>query len=152
MRIVYVFLLFMSILFADPIKIIKIYDGDTITALTSQKEKIKIRLYGIDAPELKQPFGKASKRHLIDLISNKSLNINEKGKDKYGRTLAILYNGDQDINAQMVIDGYAWAYDKFSKDYVAFQKNAQSLKKGLWIDNYVVRPSDFRKLKKSSRQ
>ncbi|MEH1010951.1 thermonuclease family protein [Campylobacter concisus] len=100
-----------------------------MTALTSQKEKIKIRLYGIDAPELKQPFGKASKRHLIDLISNKSLNINEKGKDKYGRTLAVLYNGDQDINAQMVIDGYAWAYDKFSKDYVAFQQNAQSLKK-----------------------
>ena len=151
MRIVYIFLLFMSILFADPIKIIKIYDGDTITALTSQKEKIKIRLYGIDAPELKQPFGKASKRHLIDLISNKSLNINEKGKDKYGRTLAVLYNGDQNINAQMVIDGYAWAYDKFSKDYVAFQQNAQALKKGLWIDKDVVRPSDFRKLKKSSR-
>ena len=151
MKIVYMFLLFISILFADPIKIIKIYDGDTITALTSQKEKIKIRLYGIDAPELKQPFGKASKRHLIDLISNKSLNINEKGKDKYGRTLAVLYNGDQDINAQMVIDGYAWAYDKFSKDYVAFQQNAQSLKKELWIDKDVVRPSDFRKLKKSSR-
>lgn len=151
MKIVYMFLLFMSISFADQIKIIKIYDGDTITALTSQKEKIKIRLYGIDAPELKQPFGKASKRHLIDLISNKSLNINEKGKDKYGRTLAILYNGDQDINAQMVIDGYAWAYDKFSKDYVAFQQNAQALKKGLWIDKDVVRPSDFRKLKKSSR-
>ena len=151
MKFVYMFLLFMSILFADPIKIIKIYDGDTITALTSQKEKIKIRLYGIDAPELKQTFGKASKRHLIDLISNKSLNINEKGKDKYGRTLAVLYNGDQDINAQMVIDGYAWAYDKFSKDYVAFQQNAQSLKKGLWIDKDVVRPSDFRKLKKSSR-
>ena len=151
MKIVYMFLLFISILFADPIKIIKIYDGDTITALTSQKEKIKIRLYGIDAPELKQPFGKASKRHLIDLISNKSLNINEKGKDKYGRTLAVLYNGDQDINAQMVIDGYAWAYDKFSKDYVAFQQNAQSLKKELWIDKDVVRPSDFRKLKKLSR-
>ncbi len=151
MKCVYMFLLFISILFADPIKIIKIYDGDTITALTSQKEKIKIRLYGIDAPELKQPFGKASKRHLIDLISNKSLNINEKGKDKYGRTLAVLYNGDQDINAQMVIDGYAWAYDKFSKDYVTFQQNAQLLKKGLWIDKDVVRPSDFRKLKKSSR-
>ena len=151
MKFVYMFLLFVSILFADPIKIIKIYDGDTITALTSQKEKIKIRLYGIDAPELKQPFGKASKRHLIDLISNKSLNINEKGKDKYGRTLAVLYNGDKDINAQMVIDGYAWAYDKFSKDYVTFQQNAQLLKKGLWIDKDVVRPSDFRKLKKSSR-
>lgn len=151
MKFVYMFLLFVSILFADPIKIIKIYDGDTITALTSQKEKIKIRLYGIDAPELKQPFGKASKCHLIDLISNKSLNINEKGKDKYGRTLAVLYNGDQDINAQMVIDGYAWAYDKFSKDYVTFQQNAQLLKKGLWIDKDVVRPSDFRKLKKSSR-
>ena len=151
MKFVYMFLLFISILFADPIKIIKIYDGDTITALTSQKEKIKIRLYGIDAPELKQPFGKASKRHLIDLISNKSLNINEKGKDKYGRTLAVLYNGDQDINAQMVIDGYAWAYDKFSKNYVAFQQNAQLLKKGLWIDKDIVRPSDFRKLKKSSR-
>ena len=145
------FLLFISILFADPIKIIKIYDGDTITTLTSQKEKIKIRLYGIDAPELKQPFGKASKRHLIDLISNKSLKINEKGKDKYGRTLAVLYNGDQDINAQMVIDGYAWAYDKFSKDYVAFQKDAQLLKKGLWIDKNIVRPSGFRKLKKLSR-
>nr|DAY32750.1 MAG TPA: nuclease-like protein [Caudoviricetes sp.] len=151
MKIVYIFLLFISMSFAGSIKIIKIYDGDTITALTSQKEKIKIRLYGIDAPELKQPFGKASKRHLIDLISKKSLIINEKGKDKYGRTLAVLYNGGQDINAQMVIDGYAWAYDKFSKDYVAFQQSAKMLQKGLWIDKDVIRPSDFRKLKKLSR-
>lgn len=137
-------------LLAHPAKVIKISDGDTITILQN-KTQIKVRLYGIDAPELKQPYGQKSKQFLASLIAGQVVEIEPKGKDRYKRTLGTIYYKGQDINAQMVIDGYAWAYDKFSKDYVAFQQNAQLLKKGLWIDKDVVRPSDFRKLKKSSR-
>ncbi|OUT10435.1 hypothetical protein B9N62_10065 [Campylobacter concisus] len=55
---------------AEQSKVIKISNGDTITVL-SGKEQTKVRLYGIDAPELKQPYGKKSKQFLANLIAGK---------------------------------------------------------------------------------
>ena len=52
-------------------KVVKVSDGDTITVLTQNKESIKVRLYGIDAPETKQDFGKASKQYLSSLIAGR---------------------------------------------------------------------------------
>ena len=51
-------------------KVIKVSDGDTITALQN-KQQVKVRLFGIDAPEKKQPYGKKSKRFLSNLITGK---------------------------------------------------------------------------------
>ncbi|OYW11352.1 MAG: hypothetical protein B7Z55_19425, partial [Planctomycetales bacterium 12-60-4] len=45
-------------------KVVGVHDGDTITLLTAEKEQVKVRLEGIDAPELKQAFGNASKQSL----------------------------------------------------------------------------------------
>lgn len=59
-----------SPLFALSGKVVSIHDGDTITAL-QDKRQIKVRLYGIDAPELKQPYGKKSKQFLSNLITGK---------------------------------------------------------------------------------
>ena len=59
-----------SPLFALSGKVVSIHDGDTITALQG-KQQIKIRLFGIDAPELKQLYGKKSKRFLSNLITRK---------------------------------------------------------------------------------
>ncbi len=53
-------------LFALSGKVISIHDGDTITILQG-KQQIKVRLFGIDAPELKQPYGKKSKQFLANL-------------------------------------------------------------------------------------
>ena len=70
MKILTLILLLPLSLFAFPVKVVKISDSDTITVLNG-KEQTKVRLYGIDAPELKQPYGKKSKQFLANLIAGK---------------------------------------------------------------------------------
>lgn len=131
-------------LFAFPAKVIKISDGDTITVL-SGKEQTKVRLYGIDAPEKKQDYGQRSKQFLASLIAGQIVEVEPKGKDRYKRTLGIIHHKGQDINAQMVLNGYAWAYVKYSKIYVDQEKLARENKLGLWQSSDPTPPWVWRK-------
>lgn len=133
-----------SPLFALSGKVVSIHDGDTITVL-QDKQQVKVRLFGIDAPELKQPYGKKSKRFLANLIAGKVVEVEENGKDRYKRTIGTIYLNDKDINAQMVANGYAWAYRKFSKKYTAQESKAKSQKLGLWRDKESIPPWEWRK-------
>src|SRR2546423_15513852 len=72
-------------------KVVAISDGDTFTLLTADKEQIKIRIYGIDAPEKAQDYGQQAKQYLSDLIYFDTVKVITKGVDQYGRTLAIVY-------------------------------------------------------------
>ena len=124
-------------LFAISGQVVKISDGDTITILTQEKQQVKVRLYGIDAPEKKQPYGQKSKQFLSNLIAGRSVEIQEKGKDRYKRVLGIVYLDGQDINEQMVLNGYAWAYVKYSKIYAKQELKARSQNLGLWRDKPI---------------
>lgn len=145
MRIAIIILCYLSLL-AYPAKVIKISDGDTITILTQQRKQIKVRFYGIDAPELKQPYGKKSKQFLANLIAGEVVEVEENGKDRYKRTIGTIYLNGADINAQMVANGYAWAYRKFSKKYTPQEGKAKSQKRGLWRDKEPIPPWEWRKL------
>lgn len=131
-------------LFAFPAKVIKISDGDTITVL-SGKEQTKVRLYGIDAPEKKQDYGQRSKQFLASLIAGQVVEVEPKGKDRYKRTLGTIYYKGQDINAQMVLNGYAWAYVKYSRIYVDQEKTARENKRGLWQSSNPTPPWVWRR-------
>lgn len=131
-------------LFAFPAKVIKISDGDTIIIL-QDKQQIKVRLFGIDAPELKQPYGKKSKQFLANLIAGEVVEVEKNGKDRYKRTLGIIHFKGQDINAQMVLNGYAWAYVKYSRIYVDQEKTAREKKRGLWQSSNPTPPWKWRK-------
>ena len=131
-------------LFAFSAKVVKISDGDTITVL-SGKEQTKVRLYGIDAPEKKQDYGQKSKQFLASLIAGQVVEVEPKGKDRYKRTLGTIYYKGQDINAQMVANGYAWAYVKYSRIYVEQEKLARENKRGLWQSSNPTPPWEWRK-------
>ena len=129
---------------ADQSKVVKISDGDTITVL-SGKEQTKVRLYGIDAPEKKQDYGQKSRQFLASLIAGQVVEVEPKGEDRYKRTLGIIRYKDQDINAQMVLNGYAWAYVKYSRIYVDQEKLARENKLGLWQSSNPTPPWVWRK-------
>lgn len=131
-------------LFALSGKVISTHDGDTITIL-QDKQQIKVRLFGIDAPEKKQDYGQKSRQFLASLIAGQVVEVEPKGKDRYKRTLGIIHYKGQDINAQMVANGYAWAYRKFSKKYTAQESKAKSQKLGLWQSNDPTPPWEWRK-------
>lgn len=153
-------------------KVIKVYDGDTITfivesdinELNKQKgispTQFKGRLYGIDAPELNQDFGKRSRNYLADLILGKSVKLEGVATDKYGsnfdiygRLVVKIYLNDDYINLKLVEQGYAWSYTKYNNnDYVLneAEKQARSNGLGLWnTGNPPINPADWRKLKKN---
>ncbi|MCR2091633.1 thermonuclease family protein [Campylobacter upsaliensis] len=133
-------------------KVSKVIDGDTIELLakTSKENpynhiiKLKIRLYGIDAPELKQAYGKEAKEYLSALILKQEVSLIIENKDKYDRFVGTLFLKGQDINKEMVKNGYAHAYESFSKKYLAEQADAKMFKLGLWQDERAVKPSEFR--------
>ena len=105
-------------LFADTFhvgKVIKIADGDTLTILVD-KRQLKIRLSDIDTTERKQPFGTKAKQALSDLAFGKQARVVEVTIDRYGRIVGRVYVGDIDVNRELMTQGYAWVYRKYSDD------------------------------------
>ena len=107
-------ILFIALLFSastsfgdDSFRVVGIHDGDSITVLSVEMKQIKIRLEGIDAPELKQAFGSRAKEHLSSLIMGKDVSLIVKGEDLYKRTLSKILLDSQDVNLSMVRDGFA---------------------------------------------
>ncbi|EAL3911034.1 thermonuclease [Campylobacter upsaliensis] len=134
-------------------KVSRVIDGDTIELLakTSKENpynhitKLKIRLYGIDAPELKQAYGKEAKEYLSALVLKQEVGLIIESKDKYERIVGTIFLKGKDINKEMVKNGYAHAYESFSKKYLAEQADAKMFKLGLWQDEKAVKPSEFRR-------
>ena len=131
-------------------KVVSIADGDTITVLDADKKQHKVRLNGIDAPEKKQAFGAKSKARLGELVAGKDVMVEWKEKDTYGRTMGKVTQNGVDVNLQMVKEGLAWHYRKYSKaaELSRAEAEAKAGKKGLWADPNPVPPWDFRKLEK----
>lgn len=138
--------------------IVGISDGDTLTARCPTQdtahpyEQIKTRLAGIDAPEKKQPFGQKSKDYLSDLCFQVEAKVIPKSTDRYGRTVADVQCQGKDAGQEQVKAGMAWVYDKYATGYAhlyPLQKEAQTAKRGLWIDAEATPPWEWRKAKKS---
>ncbi|HMV80018.1 MAG TPA: thermonuclease family protein [Leptospiraceae bacterium] len=143
------FLIFPILLFAEEFtgKVVSVHDGDTVRVLLDGKVQVKIRLFGIDAPETSQDFGKVSRDELRSLIHSKDVKVLSKGKDRYGRTLGIIFYENQDINLEMVKRGMVWVYRRYSldKDYLKAEEKAKSEKLGLWKQKNPVPPWEFRR-------
>ena len=113
--------------FGQDVKVIRIIDGDTFEIENGDK----VRMIGIDAPELKDHEGLESKNHLKFLIENKYVSLikdeKNKNKDFFGRLLRYVYLDNSDVNLKMIEDGYANVYTKFkftkSKEYFNLNKN-----------------------------
>lgn len=135
-------------------EVVKVADGDTFTLKTYKNEQIKIRLYGIDAPEKGQDFGSKSRQFLKDLCHTKEVTVHDMGTDQYGRTLGIAFIGDLNINEEMVRNGLAWHYDYFADDprLAALEKEARKKKLNIWSMKNPVSPYEYRKSKRNNKK
>ena len=127
---------------------IKITDGDTIKINGE-----KIRFSGIDTPELKQmctkdgvknSCGIKAKQILIDKIADNNVYCVNSGKDQYKRTLAECFVNNKSLSSYLVRSGYAFAYRKYSKKFVADEDYARINKIGMWSMKFEY-PWDFRR-------
>lgn len=129
----------------------KVIDGDTLNV-----EGYKVRLAGIDAPEVSQQCrylmtnwdcGLAAKNNLIAKIHDQTVSCELKNKDRYSRYIATCYLDGENLNEWLVLNGYALAYSQYSKQYVEAEKQAQKEKKGIWSSEFQ-NPQDYRKAKR----
>jgi len=70
-------------------------------------------------------------------IFSKRRTLGIHARDRYGRLLAVCYAGPFDINEQMVLDGWAMAYRKYSEDYVRAETFARARREGLWRGEFL---------------
>jgi len=141
--------------------VINVHDGDTITVKLGW-QKVKVRLCGIDAPELSQPLGMQSRDHLRSLFASAGnqviLYISD--TDRYGRKVAELYvpahNPQQPeeeklLNEEQLRAGMAYIYAKYASrcpngsDFAKMEAIAQRKKLGVWSDPTAMKPWDYRK-------
>jgi endonuclease YncB( thermonuclease family) len=148
------FLLIPSLGWPWPAKVVKITDGDTITVLTPTHEQVRIRLYGIDAPERKQPFGGRATEALRDLAGLENVDVLEMARDRYGRTVGIVTTEyGVNLNERMVGDGWAWAYGQYCKSPVCgewkhLEGLARAEARGLWHDPEPTPPWEWRRARR----
>lgn len=114
--------------------VISIADGDTLTLLTADKERVKIRLAEIDTPEKKQPYGQRAKQELASMAFNHTAQVSIIDTDRYGRVVGRVTVDSLDINAELVRRGVAWVYRDYLKrtDLLPLEAEARRQRKGLW--------------------
>lgn len=138
-----------------------VYDGDTVLLTTREESRLKVRLYGIDAPETRkpdmpgQPFGDISKRTLMYKIMGRRVSAEIMDIDQYKRAVAVIRYEGRDINREMVAEGMAWAYRQYlqgayESGYIGSETRARSRRAGLWRESNPHPPWEFRNGHKGS--
>lgn len=139
-------------------RVVGVVDGDTLT-IRSMDDGIqyRVRLIGIDAPERKQPFGNVSKRHLSETAYGAFVKVEYDKLDRYGRVLAYVSNGKQDVGLEQIKAGMAWHFKRYGRDqrkaefdrYASAESQARAAKRGLWSQKTPAPPWAYRKHRKS---
>ena len=125
-----------------------VMDGDTVLLLPEgEREPVRLRLQGIDAPESCQPGGEGARDALIALVLRKAVRFEAHGQDSYGRQLGRLWIDDRDVGAELVHTGWAWAYSHRTGrgPYAALQREAERERRGLFAARETaMSPAVFR--------
>ena len=147
MRFFLIFFFISNLVFAQDLKVI---DGDTIHI-----GKVKYRFHGIDAPEISQickiqnkniKCGLLSKKKLLQKINNNKVDCKKKAVDRYKRIVAECFVNNQSLSSYLVKNGYAFAYKKYSKQFVEDEMFAKKNRLGLWAMEFQY-PWDYRRNK-----
>jgi len=119
---------------AGVFNVVRVHDGDSLTLVGADGLEISVRLRGIDAPELGQPYGYEAKQGLQSLLNAGPVGLSEPEKGKYGRYVADVYLGDTWVNQAMVAEGHAWCdqVNSFNRTLYSAEQQAKSDGKGLW--------------------
>ena len=125
-----------------------VVDGDTVhVRATPNAEPRSVRIQGIDAPESCQPHGRVATQALKDLVLGRTVSVATSQQDDYGRDLAVLHLGRDDVGQRMVSAGHAWSY-RFRQDpgpYGAQELHARQMRSGLFSDSAAEYPGKFRR-------
>ena len=125
-----------------------ISDGDSFIARLPDGRRIGVRIAGIDAPEKDQPWADAARSYLTQALGRESLQIEPLKTDPFGRQVAVVRTGDEDVGLMLVRAGLAWHFVRYAADqsaedraaYALAEREARTARRGLWADPAPVAP------------
>jgi micrococcal nuclease len=137
----------------------RVADGDTVTVITANQTKLRIRMFGIDAPETPkgttfpgQPYGPEAEAYLKRLVEGKRVTVGIYAVDRYQRLLSTIFVNGKDINLTMIEVGLAEVYrgpesgNPYKPQYQAVEVAARAAKKGMWgLGDKYESPRAYRK-------
>lgn len=148
---IYIFLLLSFISFSQTFqtgKVVAIKDGDTVIIIDTLNNQYTLRLAEVDCPEKNQPFGTKAKQFTSDQIYLKDIKYTITDKDRYGRSIAMIYydKDDKYLSAEIIKAGMGWHYKRYSKskELAILEDIAKRNKIGLWVDSNPIEPSEWR--------
>jgi endonuclease YncB( thermonuclease family) len=119
-------------------RVVGVADGDTIDVVRELegggKERLRIRLSGIDAPEKGQPWGRRAREALSKRAFGKEVRINAVATDRYGRTVGEVYADDVCVACELLREGHVWVFRRYTDDRVllGLEAEARAARRGLW--------------------
>jgi endonuclease YncB( thermonuclease family) len=116
-------------------EVLRVKDGDSLMLYRPDvKRTSEVRLAGIDAPELAQPWGLQARSALRRKVQGRTVRVEVTDRDRYGRLVARIWVGPTYVNAYMAQYGHAWAFDRYLNDSRIRQGQtlARREKRGLW--------------------
>jgi endonuclease YncB( thermonuclease family) len=133
---------------AGGMKVSHVTDGDTVWVRPAGGGRpVKLRLAGIDAPEICQAGGRAARAALAGRVAGRTVVVATQGRDDYGRAVATVQLDGQDVAGWMVAQGHAWSYHhgREGGPYLGLQAQARSARRGLFAHPQTLPPRLFRK-------
>jgi endonuclease YncB( thermonuclease family) len=139
-------------------KIERVVDGDTVVFLSATGQRIRLRLAGIDAPEMAMPYGGLAKNMLIQLVGASDVTVHATKLDRFGRAIAKVIAKDGDVNLALINQGLAWHYKRYAHEqtasdadaYAQTENEAKAREAGLWKETRPVPPWAYRACRKKS--
>ncbi len=134
--------------------VVRVSDGDSITVRTEDGVSHKLRLYGVDSPEIKQDWGKEARKVAFTHAINRLVEVTPLYRDKYKRIVAIVTLPDGRILQEVMLDaGMAWVYERYCKEafcesWRVKMNHARASRRGLWQEIYPYPPWEWRKAKR----
>ena len=126
-------------LHTSKVKVITVIDGDTFQVVTRKGKQLKIRLRGVDCPELLQKNGPEAAQFVSKLIHKKWVKLRTHGRDRYGRTVGDIHCANGDIAVLLVKAGWAHVLKNRSSLRV-YEIGARLSRKGLWNQWWITKP------------
>lgn len=122
-------------------------DGDSLLLELPGGERVRVRLFGIDAPEKDQEFALAARKRLTRLVYDKFIRVEVQDIDQYGRYVGKVYVGARYVNRFMLKEGLAWHYRHYAAHdeiLADAESRARTAARGIWAADTPVRPRNFR--------
>lgn len=141
--------------------VIKVHDGDTATLEIAQGRLLRVRFYGVDAPELAtedwpdQAFGRAAGAFMRKLLLHQRVSVRLTGERTYGREVGEIFVAERSASRELLRGGFGWWNTKYAPNnsvLARLEKTARMEKRGLWRDRAAIPPWQFRQRHRNRRR